>query len=571
MHSRKDSRATPTTAVLVAGFVGIVAAPALAQLPPLPPSTPGEVQVLNIPAVEANSGNLQQQIQELQEMVRASLERQQALEARLREIEADPDTVPAQYPAVPGAVPYPGTPGGGYTTDGGINQPGSLGNAPNTGTGFGSAELTRGGTAGLSPTAPPEATTNMPPKAQSYTPKIKVGPGFQISDEDEEFVLQFHDLTQFDGRFYEQGGQQTTRSTFGIPRQWFIFNGRVGKPFEYYVALAEGFDNLNLLDAFLNVHFDDRFQIKLGRYKTPFTYEFYSLPVQGLPTPERSLFFNNFGLNRSVGAMAWGQLFDGTVDYAAGIFNSTRNNFLDNTDGKDFAGFVNIKPFRPFGSEVFKDFNVGGSVDTGHQLEAQRPNTLRVEVPTSGNNAVGVPFLSYRNGVLESGTRALWSLHASWYYQQLSLIAEWQSGYQNLAQAATPLDRSQIGVQSFYVWAGYFLTGETVSSRGMVKPIRNFDLRRGREGPGAIELVSRYNYMDIDDQVFTGGFADPNLWTDRLYTVDVGVNWYWNEYIKVFAGWQHDVFANPVLYRTQPFDEFQLTSDLFWFRFQVYF
>ena len=538
----------------------------------------------------------------MRELVRESLERQQALEARLREMEAAPaaptatnapaapptqaasnapapsvgangpaSSVGANGPAVPGAVPYPGFSGGDSATDGGIDRPGSLANAANTGTGFGDAELTRGGTAGLSPTAPPEATANMPPKAQSYTPKLKVGPGFQLSDQDEEFVLQFHNLTQVDGRFYEQGGQQFTRDTFGIPRQWFVFNGRVGKPFEYYVALAEGFDNFGLLDAFLNIHFDDRLQFKIGRYKTPYTYEFYSLPIQGLPTPERSLFFNNFGLNRSIGAMAWGQLFDGAVDYAAGIFNGSRNNFLDQADDKDLAAFINVKPFRPLGSEMFKDFNVGGSVTTGHELQPLTPINLRVEVPTSGNSAVGLPFLIYNPGTLESGTRAFWSLHASWYYQQLSLIAEWQSGYQNLARSATPLDRSQIGVQSFYVWAGYFLTGETVSSRGMVKPIRNFDLRRGREGLGAIELVGRYNYMDIDDQVFTGGFADPSLWTDRLYTVDVGVNWHWNEYIKVFAGWEHDVFANPVLYRTQPFDQFQLTSDLFWFRFQVYF
>ena len=30
------------------------------------------------------------------------------------------------------------------------------------------------------------------------------------------------------------------------------------KPFEYYVAPSLGFDNVNLLDAFLNIHFDDR-------------------------------------------------------------------------------------------------------------------------------------------------------------------------------------------------------------------------------------------------------------------------------------------------------------------------
>ena len=48
--------------------------------------------------------------------------------------------------------------------------------------------------------------------------------------------FRFHDLTQVDGRFYTQGQQVPVTSTFVIPRQWFIFSGRLTKPFEYFVA-----------------------------------------------------------------------------------------------------------------------------------------------------------------------------------------------------------------------------------------------------------------------------------------------------------------------------------------------
>ena len=149
---------------------------------------------------------------------------------------------------------------------------------------------------------------DMPPPPRNVPLKTKFGPGFQLADEDEEFVLQLHNLTQVDGRFDLEGKEDNVRDTFGLPRQWFIFNGRLTKPFEYYVAINEGFDNLNLLDAYLNVHFIDQIQFKVGRYKTPYTYEFYGLPVQGLISPERSQFFNNFALNRDVGLMFWGQL-----------------------------------------------------------------------------------------------------------------------------------------------------------------------------------------------------------------------------------------------------------------------
>jgi phosphate-selective porin OprO/OprP len=164
----------------------------------------------------------------------------------------------------------------------------------------------RGTMEGTSPRFP----ITMPSQFDIRAGITSFGPGFQIQSEDEEYRFQFHDLTQFDGRFFIERPQVSVQDTFVIPRQWFIFSGRLTKPFEYYVSSAEGFDTLNILDVFLNVHYDDRLQFKIGRYKTPFTYEFYSLPINGLISPERSLFFNNFGVNRDLGIMAWGNLFE---------------------------------------------------------------------------------------------------------------------------------------------------------------------------------------------------------------------------------------------------------------------
>ena len=69
-----------------------------------------------------------------------------------------------------------------------------------------------------------------------------------------------------------------------------------------------------------------------GRFKTPFTYEFFVEPVQGLILPERSIFFNNFGQNRDLGIMAFGRLFNNTFDYATGIFNGNRNGYIAASD-----------------------------------------------------------------------------------------------------------------------------------------------------------------------------------------------------------------------------------------------
>jgi phosphate-selective porin OprO/OprP len=383
-------------------------------------------------------------------------------------------------------------------------------------------------------------------------------------------VAQWHNLTQFDFRGYEQGGQSPVHDTFLLPRQWWMLSGRITKPFEYFLSFQNPVDSITLLDVFLNVHYDDRVQLKFGRYKTPFTYEFYTEPIQGLISPERSLFFNNFALNRSIGAQVWGRLFNKTapLDYAVGIFNSGRNSYVDTSDSKSVLAYLNWRPFATFVDSPLENFVFGGSVMAGTQTSLPTPATLRTDVPTSGNPVLGVPFLTFNANARESGARAFWDLHAAWFYRHLSLIAEWQSGYSDYALTTNLAAHDRILVDSYYVQAGYFLTGETVSGRSVVTPIRDFDIRKGKGGPGAIELTGRFNSLNIGRNVFTSGLADPNLWTSNLYIVEPGVNWYLNQYVKFQFSWQHAVFGNPVQYNAT---SSQKTSDLFTARFQLYF
>ena len=123
-------------------------------------------------------------------------------------------------------------------------------------------------------------------------------------------------------------------------------------------------------------------------------------------------------------------------------------------------------------------------------------------------------------------------------------------------------------LSGYYVSAGYFLTGETMDRRTQVEVKRPFDLRKGKRGTGAVELAGRYSAVALGPEVFTAGFADPNLWTDRAATLDLGVNWYLNNYTKIYFDWEHAEFATPVLYRV---GGLQRTSDVYWMRFQVYF
>lgn len=411
----------------------------------------------------------------------------------------------------------------------------------------------------------PASDVQMPPPLFRTPLEVNWGPGFELRTKDDEFSFQIHNLTQLDMRLYDLPSGSIVKDTFTIPREWWIWSGHLTKRIEYFSAFAFGFDSTNVLDLFVNFHYDDRFQFKIGRYKTPFTYEFYTLPIQGLINPERSLFFNNFGLNRDIGAMLHGTVFDKHVDYALGVFNGTRNGFLDQNNAKDVAGYLNIKPFLTSDFKILENFNFGGSFNYGAQNATPIPFTLRTEVATTGNPILGIPFLSFNPGVLEQGQRLLWSMHAAYYYKRLSLISEWQSGIDSYSLGGF---NDAIGVQSFYVQAGYFLTGEHVTFRNVVKPPRPFAPGKADSGFGAWELNSRVNYLDINRDIFTDGFADPTLWTNRVTTFDLGLNWYPLQGVKVAGLWEHTTFGDPVTFAPGATKSY---ANTFWTRVQLYF
>ena len=216
------------------------------------------------------------------------------------------------------------------------------------------------------------------------------------------------------------------------------------------------------------MHFDDRFELSFGRFFTPFTYDQYAISNYWLPTPERSLFTTNVGLGRQFGLMGWGYLFDKRLDYAAGIFNGSRNSFESLNNGVDFVGFLNARPFQESESLEFARFlNLGTSVAFGHQDQRAVPMSFRIgggspnaDVPGAGTT----PFLILNPDVIERGDRLLGSVHSAYFYKGLSLIGEWQYGYGSYASPAHP-SSVQVPFSGFYVAGGYFLTGEHVERR----------------------------------------------------------------------------------------------------------
>lgn len=431
-------------------------------------------------------------------------------------------------------------------------------------------------------TSPPAPGEGRPPKARKRLPlsgfydlDYSSRYGYVLQSENEEYELRFNGELQVDSRNYPQQNQTPVVRDFNIPRARIYFSGRVTRPIEYQLSFQRSNNSLDLLNAYLNFRYDERLQLRIGRMRAPFTYEWAKLSNWEFLQPERSPFAANFGPNRQVGVMGWGNLFENRLEYAVGVFDGPRNSYQDFNNAKDIMAFIDYRPFFQTESAL-KFLSVGGSVDEGDENNPLVPAQLRGSqnassntiATSSGDSLIAVPFLQFNNNVREKGGRELWELHATYFYKGLSVLGAWDSGFNDFSLTTPSAKPVHLPVGGYHIQVGYILTGETLEKRALVEPLRPFDLRRGKFGPGAIELTARYSNLQIGNQVFTGGLADPNLWTNRLNMTDVGFNWYLNRNVKFYFDWEHAMFGQPVYYRP---GGLQATSDLFWLRLQLWY
>jgi phosphate-selective porin OprO/OprP len=402
--------------------------------------------------------------------------------------------------------------------------------------------------------------------------------GFKIADDDDEFELRLRNLTQLDTRIFNSTAEGEIADGFYIPRQRWYFEGHMTRPLEFEASMTRDFGAFNVLNLYLNYREDDRFQVRFGRFRTPFTYEFSELSAYDLIAPERSLFANNFSGLRQVGLMAHGEFPHRSFVYKIGIFDGPRNSYGDYNNSKDVMGLFEARPFRLLASDSkqkpWTDFSVGGSFDVGQQDNPVFPGELQTSaIPsTSGvrflNLNASPTFLVFGNNVVEKGLRSLGALHATYYYKNIQFLAEWEHGFQSMSTIGDPYN-TRIPLGGWFAQGSYFITGETFERRGLVVPLKPYlPFSKSQRGPGAIELHTRYSALNMGKQVFTAGLADPNLWSDSAYIVDTGINWYWNQFFKVYFDWQYAGFGSPVTFRAGPG---QKNINMFWIRCQFFF
>jgi phosphate-selective porin OprO/OprP len=466
---------------------------------------------------------------------------------------------------------------------------------------------TSGGAGEIIEPVPPSVMADYVDKRGPYQPdmrplrmmgSVSFREGLEIRTTDDFFTFEFHNLTQLDYREFSQTGD-ALHDNFIVTRQRWYFQGQVSPYAYYYTVINRGYGSLDILDTWADFNFapmyKEHFQLRVGRMKTPYTYEYIKMTDSDQIAPERSLFVTNYADNREDGAMAHGYLFERSLEYFAGVFNGPRRSFVGYTNSKAFFGLINVKPFLHCGIECLEQLNITGSINGGLSHGPTQPPALTTandQSPSSSAAVVNVSptFLIFNSKTFENGSFMQWAADVAYYYKSFTMLANYAGGFQDYSlqgsgtlPSATVFGpfasgafvgvgsskRTEVPLAGWSVAASYFLTGEQITRRVyLTEPRRPFGYYNGRLNPGAIEAYFRFANLQLGDQVFTGGFANPADWANRASTTDTGINWYLNHYVRVYFDWQHAFYNQPVFMSDTKSSKH---NDLYWFRTQIFF
>ena len=394
--------------------------------------------------------------------------------------------------------------------------------------------------------------------ARVKTPAVSLGEkGLAVATPDGNFEARLRGYVQIDGRFFHDDkaltGSAATQDAFLARRIRPIFEGTVARQFYYRVMPDFAGSAVTLQDAYAEWRQLPYARVTVGKFKAPFGLERLGSATE-LAFVERGL-TNNLVPNRDFGVQVGGEWWGKRVSYQIGVFNGVPDlgstGPSDLNDDKDFAGRVFFQPFieqfgplqglgfglaGSYGEEQGNETATGlGSYVTPGQAKFFGYRSTPASLVVNGDKLTLAPSLA--STVVGAGERTRYSPQGFWYWRQFGVFGDYVESSQ---EVALDQQRARLSHSAWQVSGSLVLTGEEASFKG-VKPKAAFDPVAGDWG--ALELVGRYGELDIDQQAFDGGFADPVKSASAASAWGLGLNWYLNRHVKLVCDYDETAFV----------------------------
>ena len=347
--------------------------------------------------------------------------------------------------------------------------------------------------------------------------------------------VKFKALVQGDGRFFL--GQTPQNDGFLLRRVEPTLEGTWGRLVGFRLQAQLAGDSATLNDAYLDLKFDPRATLRVGKFKQPFGLEQLQ-SSSGLAAIERGL-PTELTPARDYGVQLQGEFAGSTLNYAVGVFNGTvdgRDAATSNPDNEfEATARVFWEPFRN-DANAWSGLGVGIATSVGDSFGQGNNFLPRYRTPGQAQ------FFGYRAEAAADGLHRRWSPQAYYYNGPLGLLGEYVASEQEvrLVSGADAGRVEHLENESWQVVGSWVLTGEDASYRGVAAPNRPFTV--GAAGWGALELVARYGELDIDDDTFPL-FANPTASASKVDAWSIGLNWYLTQNLKLVANYTQAAFA----------------------------
>ncbi|MFT4180064.1 MAG: porin [Thermomonas sp.] len=356
--------------------------------------------------------------------------------------------------------------------------------------------------------------------------------GLSVKSANGDLEVKVRGLIQGDFRHYGGATSASALDSFLLRRVEPTLEGSWGKLIGFRINAQLAGDSASINDAYVDLKFDPRATVRVGKFK----------PAVGLERLQSSNATSSIELGlpselapgRDIGAQLQGDFSGIGLGYAVGLFNGApdgRDGLTTNPDGDfELAARVFIEPWRDSVSALSGlGFGLAGSRGDKHGTG----NNFLPRYRTPGQ----VQFFNYRSTVLAAGEHTRLSPQAYYYGGRLGLLAEYIDSKQDVRTATG--DTASLNNSAWQVVAGWVLTGEDASYRGVLKPAHAFTL--DGSGWGALELVGRYGHLSIDEDAFPL-FADAAAVASSARSWGLGLNWYLNSNVKLVANYARTAF-----------------------------
>lgn len=341
--------------------------------------------------------------------------------------------------------------------------------------------------------------------------------------------LKLRGLVQADTRNFINGSSKN--DGFLLRRLEPSIEGNWGTWLGFRVNPQFAGDSVTLNEAYIDLKFDPRATVRIGKFKPPFGLERLQSSANtaqvelGLPS--------ELAPGRDIGVQLQGSVLDGVLSYGIGAFNGTvdgRDAVAGNPDGEfEYAGRLFWQPLKHARGE-WGNLGLGAAATVGNTYGNGSNFLPRYRTPGQEQ------FFGYGSNVAADGRRLRKTVQGYWYRGPLGLLGEWVSSAQTLRviSGAGAGSRATLDNYAWQIAAGWVLTGEDAGYRGVVTPASPFAI--GKPGWGALEATVRYGQLQIDDAAFPY-FTNRATSAHAAHSWGVALNWYLTGNFKLMANY----------------------------------